>query len=265
LISGPTIYLDLFDPSTWQISGMNHVAYVCAAISRYADCHADPKGSRLLNVTNTTKLIRYLVERGCFVVYVSSNAVFDGSFPHAKTIDPVAPQTEYGRQKAEVEARIAELGCQVCILRVAKVFPKNPPLLTNWIAELRDGKVIHPFRDLSCAPVPLEMVSECLIRLGSTEKEGIWHLSGERDVSYAELAVALAERSNLDASLIEPESVKNSPHYLERAPRFTSLDCSLTADALRIKAPSISDVLSWMMQPDFKVLFTDGSRVTNVI
>ena len=232
LMSAATIYLDLSEPNTWQIPAENRVAYVCAAISRYSDCHADPGRSRLVNVTNTTRLVRYLVESGCFVVFVSSNSVFDGKSPYRKITDPVDPQTEYGRQKAEVEAQISELGDRVCILRVSKVFPKNPRLLMDWIAQLRDGMIIRPFEDLTCAPVPLETVSECLMRLGSTEKPGIWHLSGDRDVSYAELASELAVRSNLDRSLIQPESVKTS---------------SWTQQQLSIKPPSVSETLDWIV------------------
>ena len=246
-MSEATTYLDLSEPNTWQIPAENRVAYICAAISRYADCHADPEGSRLTNVTNTTRLVRHLVESGCFVMFVSSNSVFDGRLPYRKITDPVDPQTEYGRQKAEVEAQISELGDRVCILRVTKVFPKNPPLLMNWIAALRNGTIIRPFQDLTCAPVPLETISECLIRLGSTEKPGIWHLSGDRDVSYAELASELAERSNLDRSLINPQSVRSSSHYSEHIPRFTSLDCSLTQDELSVKPPSVSEMLDWIV------------------
>ena len=247
LISDAAIYLDLCDSRTWQIPAGNRVAYVCAAISRYADCRTDPEGSRLVNVANTTRLIRHLVESGCFVVFVSSNAVFDGRSPYRKTTDPVDPQTEYGRQKAQVEAQISELGSRICILRVAKVFPKNPPLFMDWIGQLREGATIRPFRDLTCAPVPLETVCECLMRLGSMEKPGVWHLSGDRDLSYAELASELADRSNLDRGLINPQSVRSSSHYSEHIPRFTSLDCSGTQHELRIKPPSVSEVLDWIV------------------
>jgi dTDP-4-dehydrorhamnose reductase len=115
------------------------------------------------------------------------------------------------------------------------------------MAQLLEGAIIRPFRDLTCAPVPLEVVSECLIRLGSAERPGIWHLSGDRDVSYAELASELAKRSNRDSSLIEPKSVRNSPYYFEHIPRFTSLDCSRTQQELNINPPSVSQTLDWIV------------------
>ncbi len=51
----------------------------------------------------TSLLIKRLVAVGIFVVFISSNAVFDGTIPFVRADQPVNPKTAYGRQKAAAE------------------------------------------------------------------------------------------------------------------------------------------------------------------
>jgi len=234
------IYLDLDSiPHNWDPPFEFKVAYFCAAISSYEECRRNPHSSRLVNVINTVKTVGRLVDRNVFVVYPSTNAVFDGSLPYRKTNDPTSPQTEYGRQKAEVEAQLLQLGEQVCIVRLSKVFSRTPPLLMEWISRLQHGEPIHPFCDLTCAPLFVDEVAKVLVSIAMKRLPGIWHLSGERDITYAELADHLASRLHLDSGLVQPVSVRNSPFHVEHAPAYTSLDCSRLIAELGIELPPV--------------------------
>jgi dTDP-4-dehydrorhamnose reductase len=103
--------------------------------------------------------------------------------------------TEYGRQKARAEQAIAGFGRPSLVLRLTKVLGGNTGLFEQWARTLREGKEINPFSDMYMAPVPLAAVLSVLRLAMDRRTEGILHLSGDRDVSYAEIAYLLCERS----------------------------------------------------------------------
>ena len=247
--SSGRILLDLADTELWRPKDSYRTAVICAAIGNYEECRSNPVNSRKVNVVGTLQVARALAEAGTKITYLSTNAVFDGNSPTRKVNDPLAPQSEYGRQKADVELQLAEFGDRVCILRLTKVFPKQPPLLTGWVSSMRNDETIHPFFDLSCAPVSLDQVTEVLVRLVTYHNAaGIWHLAGDRDLSYAAVARYLADRYELSAQLIQPISVKATPYYSEHIPRYTSLECSRIRDELGIETGDVWRTLDALME-----------------
>lgn len=243
-VSPKDIHLNLAEvPENWELPFKFEAAYICAGVSSYEECRRNPASSRLINVTNTSKIARRLVESNVFVVYLSSNAVFDGGIPYCKTSDAVSPQTEYGRQKADAEDQLLKLGEKICIVRLTKVFSKKPQLLMEWISRLQNGEPIHPFRDLTCAPLLLDNVAETLVSIARKKLPGIWHFSGDRDITYAELAHLLISRLHKDPSLVQPVSVKTSPFYLEHVPAHTTLDCSGLTAKLGIEPPLVREII----------------------
>ena len=104
------LHLDLTQPpETWPELPACRAVVLCAAITSLEQCRANPAGTRLVNVTRTLALLEGLAQKGTFVVFISSNLVFDGSKPGRQADEPVCPRTEYGRQKAEAEAALLRL------------------------------------------------------------------------------------------------------------------------------------------------------------
>jgi dTDP-4-dehydrorhamnose reductase len=95
---------------------------ICAAITNIAYCETDPENCERINSINTIKLIERCVDSNCFVIFLSSNAVFDGSKQFYNHTDPPNPNTFYGKSKLLVENYIQSLNTnQACILRLTKV------------------------------------------------------------------------------------------------------------------------------------------------
>ena len=83
-------------------------ACVCAAVARLAACAADPEGTAHINVTQTLALVDKLLARGIYVLFLSTNQVFDGSVPQMPAGAPYSPVSEYGRQKARTETALRD-------------------------------------------------------------------------------------------------------------------------------------------------------------
>src|SRR5262249_31541601 len=98
-------------------------AVIAAAITKVDACEADPEGTRRVNVLGTLALVRQLWDRDILPVFLSSDYVFPGTDPsgYGDSAQPCAA-TEYGRQKAEVEAALGTSGRPHLVLRLSKVF-----------------------------------------------------------------------------------------------------------------------------------------------
>src|SRR3990167_2388121 len=54
------------------------VAYICAGVTSSLECEGNPLKTREVNVQGTVKLCSKLIDKGAFVVWLSSERVFDG-------------------------------------------------------------------------------------------------------------------------------------------------------------------------------------------
>jgi dTDP-4-dehydrorhamnose reductase len=216
-------------------------AVICAAITRQDLCRQDPEGTRKINVVRTFELAKALADSGTFVTFLSTNLVFDGSQPCQLADAPASPETEYGRQKAEAEARLASLGNQAAIIRLTKVFHPKLPILLSWERELSTARPIRAFSDYFCSPISLSQVVAGITRITAEQIAGIWQFSGQDDVSYAQLALWHARAWGKE-SLVASEPTP--PGLLEHLPAHTTLDAGRAARELSLQFPPAQQVLS---------------------
>jgi len=212
---------------------------LCAGVSRIESCRVNPEATERINVDAICALTRKLVERGSFVVYLSTNQVFDGTVPHRLPDDPPSPLTAYGKQRAEAEKRLLALGDSVSILRLSKVLPPELPLFKDWVTKLQKGDLIRPFEDMVMAPVPLSFVVQTIEMIVERCLPGILQLSGERDVSYADAARLIAKQIGADVGLVQGISVTEAGISVDAAPRHTTLDTQRLRSELGMEPPDI--------------------------
>lgn len=222
---GEALCLDLAtDPAHWPPFPVCGTAYLCAAIVKLDRCKADPQGTRLINVERMQEVARRLQDKGAFLVFLSSNQVFDGGKPYRKAKEPQGAVNEYGRQKAEFEQWLLHSGHPAAVLRLTKVIAARLPLLEKWEAALRKGETVEAFGDLRFAPLPLSAVLQGMRYVGAQKKPGIYQLSGVEDVSYFEIAVALAKRLNVNPALVVETSARQAGIAPEALPKHGTLD-----------------------------------------
>jgi dTDP-4-dehydrorhamnose reductase len=226
------VHLDLGKPPGVWDGPPVRTAYLCAAVSRLDACRRDPEGSAQVNVAGAVRLARLLAAQGAYVVFLSTNHVFDGTRPYRRPDEATCPFNEYGRQKAAAEVQVLSLGTSAAALRLTKVLGDRVALFDAWAVSLRRGECIRPYSDLSIAPVPLRTAVECLARLGRQRLPGVHHLSGDRDVLYADVARTVAELAGADEMLVEPVATLTAQPDADPPPRYTTLAvtrCGFTA------------------------------------
>lgn len=247
-----TMFLNLQDEksvSMLDVSGYA-IAYFCAGLSKYSDIEANVSISQLINVTNTLHLCSRLMEAGCSVVFLSTSAVFDGEHPYPAETDPVCPTTHYGQQKHAVEdvltapEKMPNAPGVVKIVRLSKVLAPSMPLINGWRNSLSRGEIITPFMDLRLSPVSLPYVVDGLLKLGMLEQPGIFHLSGARDVTYADIANELALHWGYPLNLVCPVTSTDSGSSLPYAPKHPSLGMTRTTRAAAIAPQLFEDCIA---------------------
>jgi dTDP-4-dehydrorhamnose reductase len=221
-------------------------ACILAAQARLAACATDPLGSARINVAQTLVLVERLIARDIYVLFVSTNQVFDGNIPHVAAATPTCPVSEYGRQKARAEAGLGEhmrRGAPIGILRFAKVVSPGMPLLADWAGALRRGERIRAFHDLQMAPLPVAQASAAITALLDARASGIFQLSGPRDVSYADVARHIAGRLGADPGLIDAVGARSTGLPEGSTPRHTTLDSSVVSERFGIAPPDPWDLV----------------------
>lgn len=236
--------LDLADDlSSWPLPGKVDAAFICAAMTSTESCRRTPHLARRINVDNTVLLANRLAEAGAFVVFPSTNLVFDGERALRPAADPPCPHTEYGRLKADAEKRILALGKSAAVVRLTKVLPPDMELFSDWKRSLLSETPITPYADMPFAPLSRDFVAQALLSIAAARGEGIWHVSPNVDISYAEAARLLCRFLNADDTLVRPISWRSRQPDMEHVPTHTTLDASRLADELNLTPRQPTEVL----------------------
>lgn len=214
--------LDLAAPESWPELPVTDVTYLCAAITKLDECENNPEAARIINVERLQKIAKKLLGRGSFVIFLSSNQVFDGSLPKRDAYDEPCPINAYGKQKADFERWLLSSRKPAAVLRLTKVISEPLPIIATWKKSLLAGENIEAFNDLVFAPITLASAITALEQIGQKKQSGIFQLSGE-DISYYELAKKVAHHLGVSESLVTSISGKSKGILPQFLPQFGSL------------------------------------------
>ena len=87
------------------------------------------------------------------------------------------------------------------MVRLTKVVHQAQPLFNKWMQRFEAQEPTLAAADLIISPVTTGYVVDSLKRIGAGMLGGCYHLSGEHDVTYFELALAMARARGLKATV----------------------------------------------------------------
>lgn len=193
-------YLDILSPQ-YDLEKLPDVSvvFLCAYISAMAECNSN-SNSGMVNVKGILDLANYFLNKGSFVVFLSSNAVFNNEQNYASETDYPRPLTIYGQQKYDVENQLLNLAIKdssknLAIVRMTKVLTHDLPLFKNWQMTISCGESINAFEDLKICPISINFAVNCLRKIANYRTAGIFHLSGDAEYSYLEIGQKISEIS----------------------------------------------------------------------
>lgn len=241
-VSKATIHLDLAAPDTWPALPKVAAAVLCAGNTSISACANDPAGTAVVNVAGLSALADRLAVHADMVLLLSSNQVFDGSIARRGRDDEYCPACQYGRQKATAEAHVLGLNGGA-VLRLTKVLSPGLPMLSAWRRNLAAGQPVTPFSNFPLAPVTIGFAVDTVVDILSGGQPGVYQASGADDLTYVELAYALAGHLSADPDLVTPTEAAPAQLGFERLPRYSTLEMGLEEARFGRAAPASDGVL----------------------
>lgn len=215
----------------------------------YAESHyAESLESNVTGTLNVTSACR---RAGCHLIYVSTNAVFDGVAAPYRESDPVRPINKYGHIKVECERLIHETLERFTIVRPILMYgwnhPAGRPNPATWLLDkLRQREVVHMVGDVYENPLYNLQCGEALWQVVERKPAGIIHVAGGEAVNRYEFALKLAAAFGLDGTQIKRVDSSFFPTIAPR-PRNTSFLTERMEHELGIKPLTLGQGLQLMM------------------
>lgn len=195
------IFLDLSEKTILFPKVQFDIAIICAGISNLEFCENFPVESSKINFDKTIEVIKNFLDSKTHVIFLSTNAVFDGTKQFYKYFDKVSPITNYGKLKSRVEKFFDDEN--YCILRLTKVLTPNMNFLVQLENDFKLGKELNAFTNLFISPITLTQVGDALHKLISSKAEGVYQLGSEFEMSYYNFAINYySKNTNLRNSII---------------------------------------------------------------
>ena len=130
-------------------------------------------------------------------IFLSSDAVFDGSSGLRTEAEKPRPILSYGRDKYVVETYLTGQAAPSTILRLTKViagFPDYRNPLSQWLSDIESGRTIRCAIDQMLTPVDADYVTQAILFFIATGIEGVFHISGPEMITRYALLQRLLEQ-----------------------------------------------------------------------
>lgn len=181
----------------------------CAAITQVDDCELNKSLCYSINVDGTALLLAAAEQRNARFCFLSTDFVFSGNEGPYKEDDLRAPVNYYGKTKQLAEELISQSTVSWSIARTILLYGKTLEISRSnfmyWVKDnLSAARPIKVVSDQVRTPTYLPDLVNGIMLLIEKEAEGIYHLSGKDTLSPFQMAVAVANHLDLDASLIDP-------------------------------------------------------------
>jgi dTDP-4-dehydrorhamnose reductase len=228
------IYFDsarmrLADSLSLRSHGITH-GILLQGVTSIDQCARAPQETARTNVEGAITVINDLLDAGVTPIFVSSDAVFDGSRGPWTETDELCPILTYGRHAAAVERYLCELAVPWTITRLTKViarFPDARNILSEWIEAIRRGETIRCAYDQILTPIDVDDVVDALCCIVEKDLRGLYNVAGPQPVSRLELLQLLLSSvgTSLTAAKVMPCSLSDFP-FTEPRPKNCSLSIS---------------------------------------
>lgn len=180
----------------------------CAALTQVDECEQNPIKAWDVNVTATRFIVDAAKKVNAFVVFISTDFVFDGMSGPYKESDALNPVSYYGSTKVAAEKAVAESGLHYAIIRTCLLYGNilfgNRSNIITWVKNnLENGQQIKVVSDQMRTPTYVEDLAKGVLLVIEKKATGLFHISGKDFLSPYEMAMTTAAYLNLDATLIE--------------------------------------------------------------
>jgi dTDP-4-dehydrorhamnose reductase len=220
------------------------VIFHTAALTDVDKCETERDLACQINIRGTKFLAEAAKNSGAFLIYISTDYVFDGSRGMYREDDHTNPISHYGYTKLLGE-KYADCVARPCVIYGSKPASGKVNFALWIIDKLQKGERIKIVTDQYISPTLNTNLARMLLEAGEKRLEGIYHMAGAERISRFDYACRLADTFGLDKSMIDPSKMSEIGWKAKR-PTDSSMDVSKAAHLLQEKP--------WDINKSFKAL-----------
>ena len=199
-----------------------------AALTNVDLCEVDKEKAWRINVEATRSIVRAAKVAKSYIVYVSTDYVFDGEKGLYTEKDLPNPINYYGLTKLIGEELVRSSNLLYMIIRPSAIYGiggSKKSFAEYVIEKLSKGEEIYAVIDQYVSPTLNTLLANAIIEIIDMKPMGILHIAGERMNRY-EFALKIAETFNLPKEKIHRATMKDMKHWKARRPKDSSLNTS---------------------------------------
>ena len=213
-----------------------------AALTDVDRCERETELAYQMNVEGTRAIATAAEKAGSFLVYISTDYVFDGNRGMYREDDRTNPVSYYGYSKL-----LGEKFCRGCIARTCVIYGSRPASgkvnFALWLLNsLKSGKEVRVVTDQFITPTLNTNLAKMVLEAADRRLCGVHNLAGATRISRYDYALELAREFDLDASLILPSRMADLMWAAKR-PIDSSLDTSKARAELMEKPLPLNEAL----------------------
>jgi dTDP-4-dehydrorhamnose reductase len=240
--------LDIADAAAVDNAVAAHRAEVVINAAAWTDvdgAESDEAGAMAVNRDGAANFAAACARHNAALVHVSTDYVFDGTSTAPYDEDaPVAPQSAYGRSKAEGERAVLAAGGPFYVVRTAWLYGAGGRNFVRTMAGLARGdKPVTVVDDQHGAPTWTRDLADGLLELVDTRPApGIYHATSGGETTWFDFARAIFSEVGADPQRVQPVPTSAFPRPAPR-PAYSVLSAKRWVSAGLTPLPDWRDAL----------------------
>ncbi len=217
-----------------------------ATLTDVDKCELNKELAWKINVEGTKNIVEAAKSAGSFLIYISTDYVFNGEKGRYTESDKPDPINYYGLTKLKAE-ELVKAQPEYFIARPSVIYGSTPAAgkvnFALWLIDaLRKGERVKIVTDQWNTPTLNTNLADMSMEVVERRLTGTFHLCGATRVSRFQFAELIAEAFGLDKSLIDP-ALSSQFKWPAKRPMDSSLDTSKAQQTLGNKPLEIGEAL----------------------
>ncbi len=217
-----------------------------ASVTDVDKCELNKELAWKVNVEGTKNIVQAAKTVSSFLIYISTDYVFNGQKGNYKESEKPDPINYYGLTKLEAEELVKTEG-EYFVARPSVIYGSTPAAgkvnFALWLIEtLSKDERVRIVTDQWNTPTLNSNLAEMTLEVVERRLTGTYHLCGATRLSRFDFAQQIAETFGLDKNLIDPV-LSSKFTWPAKRPTDSSLDTLKAKQTLQNKPLSIGEAL----------------------
>jgi len=240
-----------------------------AAMTGVDACEEHPDDAMRINAQGTEHVARAARDVGAYLIYLSTDYVFDGTRGHYTEDDPPRPLGVYARTKWLGEQVVLAICPGATVVRTT-LYGWNAQARQSFAERVLDGAAggapVTAFTDMYWSPLLANDLADAIAALMARPAPGLFHVAGRERCSRYDFALAVATVFGRDPGVVRPGRLHEARLRAPRPPD-ASLDVARFERTFGMTLPGVQAGLTRMralqeagIVPQLKQLVRDAPR-----